>query len=647
MPEATSRLRPIAAWVVLAAMVIAVIALIAGGNPLSVTATEGSVPTASTTSGTSAFSVHDEETVYVTGDPNGKPRDVVVIDWLKLTGSGSGEILDPGPVTAAESLTDDLEPQLTGDGVRWELSVDGARDFFYRAETDKQLPVEVDIVYTLDGVKSSPEELAGASGRLRIDVTVRNLIELERTLDYEGIDGILRSREATYSAPLLAPVKIDVDGRIFTNIEADPEIRNITGSVVSHTFMTFPQPEQTVTIEMDGSGIELEPIVVSVFPKLAGSPDFSVTDGLAELYDGLQGLEQLSRGHEQVLAALAGGLGGADLSELAGAGEGFGQLQAGLVQLETGATDLGRLTEGQIAYLDGIIAGLRSQNYSAIASLPGALDTLAGGIGATKDGVDGLVALLDGQVQMLDAVSASNAGLLATASTLVSASPDATTTALAAGLAQQQMMLAALRDGDPVFMLPLGIADTRDSLEQISDGLGQTLGGLQAIAAGSAPLAGLPAGFESIASALTVLRDGGTVQGHVLPGLVTSRDGLYGIGDGLEAAGEGVGEAAEGLGGLAELSDLLGDLHATLLALKQGGTLGGAYLPGVDTTAEALGTAASGLGDGLSDAEFGKKVIAAMEDDVTAYDTFLGKPEGATGDVRFVFRFDGIEAAAK
>ena len=59
---------------------------------------------------------------------------------------------------------------------------------------------------------------------------------------------------------------------------------------------------------MDGTDIELDPIIVSVFPKLASEPDFSVTDGLGELRDGLDGLTQLSDGHYQVLDGIVQGM---------------------------------------------------------------------------------------------------------------------------------------------------------------------------------------------------------------------------------------------------------------------------------------------------------------------------------------------------
>jgi hypothetical protein len=70
----------------------------------------------------SGFGVHDDETVYVVADAKGTVRDVVVVDWLRVEGNGTLTLLDPGEVSAAEALEDDIEPVLTQAGVEWDLT---------------------------------------------------------------------------------------------------------------------------------------------------------------------------------------------------------------------------------------------------------------------------------------------------------------------------------------------------------------------------------------------------------------------------------------------------------------------------------------------------------------------------------------------
>jgi hypothetical protein len=591
------------------------------------------------------FIVHDDETVYVVADASGSPRDVVVVDWLRVEGEGTLTLVDPGEVSAAEALEDDIEPALTDTGVEWELDVDGRRDFFYRADTERELPVAVEAIYYLDGTRVEPDLLAGATGRVRIEVTVTNNLQVTEEATYTGADGLSRTEEVEYWVPMLAPVKIDIDGRRFLNIEADPEIVSVTGSTISHTFMTFPQPSETISIEMDGTDIEIDPIIVSVFPKMAGSPDLSIADDLADLKEGLDGLTLLSEGHHQVLSATAEGIDTAQLEGLANVDEGFGQLVAGTEELESGTAGLVTLLDGQIAYLDGIICGLQGQDLSQIAQLPTALAAISDSVAGIRDGIDGLVTLLGGQITYLDAISASSASLESRAWALASASPDETTTALAEGLSAQRLMLGALRDGDSALGLPYGLTDTRDNLQEISTGLTGIAGALGDLAVASQPLEGLPAQFDAIEAALRTLRNGGLVQGRQLPGLVTNRAGLSGVVTGIGQVGTGIGTAAEALAPLEELPGMLGELRSVLLAVSDGGTVRGNRLPGVSTTIEGLEAMSAGLSEGIDELTMGQEVVDRMELAAEGYDTFLGKPEGATGEVRFIIKLDGIEQA--
>ncbi|MFU8890882.1 MAG: hypothetical protein ACNA76_04375 [Anaerosomatales bacterium] len=593
------------------------------------------------------FAVHDDETVYVVADAYGTPRDTIVVSWLRVLGEGTIVLDDPGDIEAPEALEDEIEPELTDSGVQWTLDIDGRRDFFYRANTARELPISVEVTYYLDDREVDVEALAGASGHVRIDITLTNNLVRTEEVVYTDADGVARSEDVEFWVPMLAPVKIDVDGTRFRNIVGDAEIVTVTGSTVSHTFMAFPQPEDTVSIEMDGTDIEIDPIVVSVFPKMAGSPDFSMADDLAELRDGLDGLTALSEGHREVLGAVADGIDPAELAGVSEAGAGFEQLAEGAAQIGEGADGLAALLDGQIAYLDGVIAGLGAQELAGVTQIPDALAGLAAGVADIRDGVDGLVALLGGQVAYLDAIAESNAGLEGQAWALASASPDETTTALATGLSAQGAMLYALRDGDPAMGMPLGLADTRDRLQEISDGLTTIASSLDGLAAGSAPLAGLPGQFDALAAALATLRDGGMVRGRQLPGLVTTRSGLLGVADGIGQVGDGIGQAAAALAPLEELPGMLEELRATMLALRDGGSVRGTELPGISTTVEGLSGASEGLAEGIDGFSLGEVTVDRMKKAAEGYDTFLGKPDDATGNVRFVFKLDGVVKTAE
>jgi hypothetical protein len=442
---------------------------------------------------------------------------------------------------------------------------------------------------------------------------------------------------------MLAPVVIDIDGTKFSNIEEDADIVSVTGSTMSHTFMAFPQPEATVTIEMDGEDISVKPIIVSVFPEMAGSPDFSQVEELDDIRVGLEGLAMLTAGQMEVLTVLSDELDPDRYADIADQVGMFDDLSDGVAELAEGADGLVLLVDGQIQYLDAVIAQLDAGDYDAIAQLPSALATITAQIEATKTGLDGVITLLDGQRAYLDGIAASNASIEAQTRAHGTATGDATVTAIADQLVAQQVMIDALRSGDASAGLPYGLDYTSDQLTQISSGLGQIASAMATITAESAALETFPDEIDALVASLVVLRDGGVAGGQALPGLIATKDGLEGIAFGLAELDAGLAGSADDLAMLAELPDAFGDLQATLLALRDGGQVQGVDLPGLNTTEEALDETASGLGEGVSEAKYGEAAVEALEQAADEYDTFLGTPDTVeSSDVRFLYKLAGV-----
>jgi putative membrane protein len=602
----------------------------------------------------------DNETVYVIADANGAPRTTVVVDWLQVSGTGTFRLADPAPgIGAVESLTDGFAPVYADDVVTAEVIVDGNGDFFYRAETDAPLPLDIELVYFLDGVKTAPDELAGRSGRLRIEISLTNLLEREETITYVGADGAERTSEVSYTVPLLCIPQFEIDGTRMTAIEAPASAQlAIAGSTLTYALPMVPSPEASAFLEMDARDLELAPLIISVFPKLPASPDFSVADDLLDLRDGLSDLRRLSEGHLQVVDGIVGGMDDMDFAAATGAADGLAALQSGLGELGAGAGGLAQLTAGQYQYLDGVITGIDTSQFSSVTQLSGAIGQMRVAASQLASGTAGLVTLLDGQIQLAEGIRASNAGLLAAASgfaaqyaadtTLAPAAPDFET--LATGLGTQDHLLGVLLDGgDPDGPGPApdmpGLRFTRDSLAEIADGIDALADGLQQLETQSAALGVIPGAFEQIRSALIVLRDGGAVAGQTLPGLGTTRDGLAGVADGLGQAEAGLAGSAEGLAQLDALPQMMGELKDTLTALARGGAVRGQHLPGITTTSGALSQIGTNLGWGVDDIREGEALTEAMSRAADGYTSFLGLPEGATGHLSFLFKLDGVKKA--
>ena len=122
-------------------------------------------------SGTSDSDVYKEETVYVNAKASGKTDKVTVSNWLKNSGSVSGNLEDESTLSDIKNVKGDEKYTADGDKLTW--STDG-EDIYYQGTTDKKLPVSVKLKYYLDGKEMKPSELKGKSGHLKITVNYKN-----------------------------------------------------------------------------------------------------------------------------------------------------------------------------------------------------------------------------------------------------------------------------------------------------------------------------------------------------------------------------------------------------------------------------------------------------------------------------------------
>ena len=115
-------------------------------------------------SGTSDSDVYKEETVYVNAKASGKTDKVTVSNWLKNSGSVSGDLEDESTLSDIKNVKGDEKYTSDGDKLTW--ATDG-EDIYYQGTTDKKLPVSVKLNYYLDGKQMKPSELKGKSGHLK------------------------------------------------------------------------------------------------------------------------------------------------------------------------------------------------------------------------------------------------------------------------------------------------------------------------------------------------------------------------------------------------------------------------------------------------------------------------------------------------
>ena len=119
--------------------------------------------------GISAFAVADEpstekeEVVYANTDANGNVRGVYVVNIF-----AGGDIVDYGDYTEVKVLNTTDELRQSGDKIT--VSTDAESLYYEGTMKSRDLPWDIDIRYTLNGEKITPEELAGKSGEIEINL---------------------------------------------------------------------------------------------------------------------------------------------------------------------------------------------------------------------------------------------------------------------------------------------------------------------------------------------------------------------------------------------------------------------------------------------------------------------------------------------
>lgn len=153
--------------------------------------------------------VYKEETVYVNADATGNSDEVTVSDWLKNSGSVSGNLTDESILKEIKNVKGDETFTENGDQLTWNTA---GEDIYYQGTTDKELPVSVKLTYFLDGKEVKPDELNGKSGHLKIQVQYTN--NEKKTVTVDG-------KEEEVYTPFIMMTGMILPNETFSNVTID------------------------------------------------------------------------------------------------------------------------------------------------------------------------------------------------------------------------------------------------------------------------------------------------------------------------------------------------------------------------------------------------------------------------------------------
>lgn len=356
-----------------------------------------------------------EETVYVKTDASGTVNSVVVSSWLKNV-DNTEELTDYTQLTDITNIKGKETYTEEAGKITW--STEG-NDIYYQGTTDKELPVDVNISYDLDGKTVAANDLNGMNGHLKITINYTNNSVSKVTIG---------DKEEDIYTPFAVVSGMMLDNEKVTNVSVS------NGTVISDgkrdivVGMAFPG----LIDSLNGQKVEDDTVLAKLEENVSIPSDVVIEADVTNFESGMI----LTMVSSDIIGAL--GLDNVDtdidlssvedsVNEFTDAGnklaEGTGKLRDGATKLSSGTTDLvtgtAKLHDGVVAYTNGVgqvadgaskLDDGASKLDSGAGDLQNGINAVDSGVGELKNGIDkvnsGAGALFDGAAKLDDGAKA-------------------------------------------------------------------------------------------------------------------------------------------------------------------------------------------------------------------------------------------------
>ena len=240
------------------------------------------------------FAYTKDETVYSKLDASGNNYKTVVSEHLK--NSEDAELINDLSNLLNVTNTNG-EETFTQDGNKFTWNAKG-NDIYYQGDTEKELPIDCNIKYELDGKEISKDELAGKSGKLKIDLQYTNKEKRVVTVNGRNVNvyvpfvvvaGTMIKNEKAQNIEVSTGKVVDDGSKTLVVGLAMPGLQESLG--ISKNDIDIPS---NVEITMDVTDFEMQSIVTYVTPKVFGNDDLKAFDELDKIYADVNKLQSAS-----------------------------------------------------------------------------------------------------------------------------------------------------------------------------------------------------------------------------------------------------------------------------------------------------------------------------------------------------------------
>lgn len=279
-----------------------------------------------------------EEVVYGILNLDGSVNSLYVVNIFN-----GGVITDYGNYSEIRNMTTSEDISQNSDQITINTNTD---KFYYQGTLEKkELPWDITIKYFLDGKEITGSELAGKSGKLKIDVSVKQNAKVS----------------STFFDNYALQIALSLDNKLCTNIKTDNATVAEAGGKKQLSYTVLPGNGIDITVTADVRDFEMDAITINGIKLSLGitvdSDEF--TEQISELDDAIKGLDDGAAEILDGLNQLSNGM-QKYINGMKTFNDGLGQLSSGADKLNTGATalknGLSELTKQNDSLANGALA---------------------------------------------------------------------------------------------------------------------------------------------------------------------------------------------------------------------------------------------------------------------------------------------------
>lgn len=236
-----------------------------------------------------------DETVYSKVNQNGKNYNTIVS--TKLSNDNKSNLLeDLSDLLNIENTNGDETFKKEGEKIIWNAN---GNKITYQGETEKELPVTMNIRYELDGKEISSEEVVGKSGKVKVIIEYAN--NEEHTV-------LVNGRYVKMYTPFVALAGTIINNKKADNIEVDAGKIVDNGNKTIVVGMAAPgmkeslnikddsiQIPEKIEISMEAQDFEMSNIITYLTPKVIEEEDLKLLDNVDEIYSKVRTIQDSSK----------------------------------------------------------------------------------------------------------------------------------------------------------------------------------------------------------------------------------------------------------------------------------------------------------------------------------------------------------------